>query len=182
MITKRPLADGNTEVTFHMPASEWITQLSLLGDFNQWNAEAHPMTRNEDGSWTITVALVPGAYRFRYFANGENWANDDTADGLVANEYGSANSLVQIESGGLTPDAKARTEEAGTEGAESAPTAAVESEAPAAVKKTRATTSPSKVARTEGEAPAPKAKRTPAKSRTEGAPTAPKRTTRKKTE
>lgn len=163
MLTKRPLADGSTEVTFHMPASEWITTLSLLGDFNQWNGEAHPMTRNDDGSWSTTVTLTPGAYRFRYFANGESWANDDAADAYVPNEYGSENSLVQV---GPTPGADADAEAA-----------------PTAVKKTRATTSPSKVARTEGDAPAPKAKRTPApaKSRTES--TAPKkRTTRKKTE
>jgi predicted carbohydrate-binding protein with CBM48 len=169
MLTKRPLADGTTEVTFHMPASEWITTLSLLGDFNQWNVEAHPMTRTDDGSWSITVALTPGAYRFRYFANGENWANDDGADGLVDNEYGSANSLVQIED--VSPDAKSRTESAGTEGAriESA-----EPEAPVVVKKARAKS------RTDGDAPAPKAKRAPAKSRTEGlTATAPKRTTRK---
>ena len=157
MLTKRPLADGNTEVEFHMPASEWITTLNLLGDFNQWNGEAHPMTRNDDGSWSLTVTLAPGAYRFRYFANGENWANDDAADAYVPNEYGSENSLVQV---GPTPGAEAD--------AETAP-----------AKKTRAKS------RTEGDAPAPKAKRTPApaKSRTEGAaPAAKKRTTRKKTE
>lgn len=153
MLTKRPLADGSTEVTFHMPASEWITTLSLLGDFNQWNGEAHPMTRNDDGSWSTTVTLTPGAYRFRYFANGENWANDDAADAYVPNEYGSENSLVQV---GPTPGADADEEAA-----------------PTAVKKSRAKS------RTEGEAP--KAKRAPAKSRTEDA--APKkRTTRKKTE
>lgn len=152
MLTKRPLADGSTEVTFHMPASEWITTLSLLGDFNQWNAEAHPMVRNDDGSWSLTLVLAPGAYRFRYFANGENWANDDAADAYVPNEYGSENSLVQI---GSTP------------GAEAAP-------APTAVKKTRAKS------RTESDAP--KAKRAPAKSRTESAAAPKKRTTRKKTE
>ena len=153
MLTKRPLADGTTEVTFHMPASEWITRLSLLGDFNQWDGEAHPMTRNDDGSWSITVALAPGAYRFRYFANGENWANDDSADGIVPNEYGSANSLLQVEA------ASAETEAA-----------------PTLVKKTRAKS------RTNGDAPAPKPKRTPAKSRTEGVAAPTKRTTRKKTE
>lgn len=154
MLTKRPLADGNTEVEFRMPASEWITTLSLLGDFNQWNGEAHPMTRDDDGSWTLTLTLAPGAYRFRYFANGETWANDDAADAYVPNEYGSENSLVQV---GPTP---------GTDS----------DAAPTVVKKTRAK------ARTEGDAPAPKAKRAPAKSRTDGAAPKAKRTSRKKTE
>lgn len=155
MLTKRPLADGNTEVEFHMPASEWITSLSLLGDFNQWNGEAHPMTRNEDGSWSVALTLAPGAYRFRYFANGESWANDDAADAYVPNEYGSENSLVQV---GPTPGADAEAEIA----------------APAPVKTPRAKS------RTEGAAP--KAKRTPAKSRTEGAAPKAKRAPRKKTE
>ncbi len=154
MLTKRPLADGNTEVEFHMPASEWITTLRLLGDFNQWNGEAHPMARNEDGSWSLTVTLAPGAYRFRYFANDETWANDDAADAYVPNEYGSENSLVQI---GPTPGAEAEA-------------------TPTAVKKTRAKS------RTEGDAPAKKRAPAPAKSRTEGAAPAKKSTTRKKTE
>jgi hypothetical protein len=172
MLTKRPLADGTTEVTFHMPASEWITHLSLLGDFNQWNADAHPMTRNEDGSWSIILALAPGAYRFRYFANGENWANDDAADGVAPNEYGSANSLLRIEA---EPGAKSRTEGiAEAEPGAKSRTEGIAEAAPTGAKKTRAKS------RTEGDAPKPK--RTPAKSRTEGVAAPKKRTTRKKTE
>jgi hypothetical protein len=98
MLNKQPLTDGTTAVTFHMPASEWVSQLCVLGDFNGWNPDATPLSQAADGSWTVTVTLAPGTYQFRYFANGENWANDDEADGYLPNEYGSANSVVVIES------------------------------------------------------------------------------------
>jgi hypothetical protein len=69
---------------------------ALLGDFNLWSPAAHPLERASDGTLGVTVALEPGDYRFRYLVDGERWINDESADGLVPNLFGTADSIVAI--------------------------------------------------------------------------------------
>ena len=42
------------------------------------------------------MALEPGDYRFRYLVDGAEWVNDDAADGLAPNLFGTADSIVAI--------------------------------------------------------------------------------------
>ena len=88
MLIKRPRADRTVDVTFHM-ALEGVARLNLLGDFNHWNAAAHPLTPAAHGVWSATLRLPPGEYRYRYLANGNEWLNDPEADAYAANEFGS---------------------------------------------------------------------------------------------
>jgi 1,4-alpha-glucan branching enzyme len=95
MIIKSFAQDGTScRVTFRLTAS--AQSAALLGDFNLWSPAAHPLERAEDGSLGVTVALEPGDYRFRYLVDGERWINDDGADGLAPNLFGSADSIVAI--------------------------------------------------------------------------------------
>ena len=95
MIIKSFAKDGTScRVTFRLTAA--AQSAALLGDFNLWSPAAHPLERAEDGSLGVTVALEPGDYRFRYLVDGERWINDDGADGLVPNLFGTADSLVAI--------------------------------------------------------------------------------------
>ena len=95
MLTKQEQND-TVRVTFAMPALEGCDRLCLVGDFNDWNATAHPMQRNDDGSWSLTLELEPGReYQFRYCAGDGAWHNDPAADAYVANPFGSENSVVR---------------------------------------------------------------------------------------
>ena len=96
---KRVIADNGEayEVTFELPAEVNAQTACLLGEFNDWNAESNPMTRGEDGSFSVIVLLKPGqAYRFRYLLDGERWENDSAADAYLPNPYGSDDSVVQL--------------------------------------------------------------------------------------
>ena len=85
------------KVTFELPAEVNAQTACLVGEFNDWNTESLPMTRGEDGSFSVTVSLRPGqAYRFRYLLDGERWENDTAADAYVPNLYGSDDSVVQL--------------------------------------------------------------------------------------
>jgi len=85
------------KVTFELPAEVNVQTANLVGEFNDWDIESLPMTRGEDGSFTVTVSLTVGqAYRFRYLLDGERWENDWTADAYVPNEFGSDDSVVQL--------------------------------------------------------------------------------------
>ncbi|OIN60071.1 isoamylase early set domain-containing protein [Arsenicibacter rosenii] len=58
--------------------------VALVGEFNEWNAEAAPLKKQKDGSYKTTVELPVGSeYQFRYLIDGEQWLNDDTADKYV---------------------------------------------------------------------------------------------------
>jgi hypothetical protein len=95
MIIKSFVQDGTAcRVTFRLTGS--AQSAALLGDFNLWSPAAHPLERADDGSLGVTVALEPGDYRFRYLVDGERWINDDGADGLVPNLFGTADSIVAI--------------------------------------------------------------------------------------
>ena len=84
-------------MTFELPAEVNAQTACVVGEFNDWNVEAHPMTRGEDGSFSVTVALKVGqAYRFRYLIDGERWENDWTADAYVPNPFGGDDSVVQL--------------------------------------------------------------------------------------
>src|SRR5687767_15208613 len=96
MIDKQPGNDGTRLVTFRLPTELEADTASVVGEFNDWSPDATPMERGDDG-FAVTVPLEHGrAYRFRYVLDGERWENDWAADGYVANEYGSDDSVVDL--------------------------------------------------------------------------------------
>jgi 1,4-alpha-glucan branching enzyme len=70
--------------------------ITLVGDFNDWDQSATPMTHLKSGDFTATLYLdVDRNYNFRYLADGETWMNDDEADALVPTEFpGEMNSVI----------------------------------------------------------------------------------------
>lgn len=85
-------------VTFSLPNSIWADRIRLVGDFNHWDRESHPMRRGRDGIWRITVDLEPGrAYHFRYLCDEGRWMNDTQADAYVPNSFGSDNFVVRTD-------------------------------------------------------------------------------------
>lgn len=98
MLTKTWNAtDGRFDVLFDLPSELEIDHAAVVGDFNGWDADAHPMAKGADGRWTATVSLEPGmAHRFRYRLGQDRWENDWSADDYVGNEFGGSDSLVQV--------------------------------------------------------------------------------------
>jgi len=97
MITKRPGKTPNkTLVTFRLPATVWAETIHLVGDFNGWNRQSHPLNPlRGDGGWEITLELDSGrVYQFRYLVDRANWQNDWDADRYVPNPFGGDNSVV----------------------------------------------------------------------------------------
>lgn len=76
-------------VTFtHRPYGD-PASVSVAGDFNGWDADAHPMSDNGDGSWSVTVpgdeiAAGPTAYKF---VEDDAWTCDPSA-GLIQCDAG----------------------------------------------------------------------------------------------
>jgi 1,4-alpha-glucan branching enzyme len=96
MLKKQFLKTKNVcKVTFSLPAAVQGETVYLVGDFNSWDEHSHPMKRQKDGSFTLTVDLEKGReYQFRYLVNGTEWHNDWEADRYVPNPFSGDNSVV----------------------------------------------------------------------------------------
>ncbi len=98
MITKsagsRP---GTVQVTFRLPATIWADSVHLVGDFNGWNRQSHPLVHlRGDDAWQITLELEQGkSYQFRYLINDTDWQNDWNADHYAPNPFGGENSVLE---------------------------------------------------------------------------------------
>lgn len=98
MLTKTYSGAGRTcRVTFEHPIPGGAANVTLCGDFNNWDPSAYPMERRADGSFALTIPLQAGrSYRFKYLIDAHRWENDWAADGYEINEYGSDDSLVVV--------------------------------------------------------------------------------------
>ena len=100
MITKGAARkEGFVAVTFELPSTMWAERVNLVGEFNDWDTTATPMTRTRsDANWRVTVELEEGKrYRFRYLVDGKEWLNDWHADDHSENPYGSYDSVVDLD-------------------------------------------------------------------------------------
>jgi 1,4-alpha-glucan branching enzyme len=74
-----------------------VQTVAVCGEFNGWDPTAHPMKRQKDGRFALTLSLATGqTYRFRYLLDGARWENDPTADAYVPNPYGSEDSVIRV--------------------------------------------------------------------------------------
>ncbi|MCG8457961.1 MAG: isoamylase early set domain-containing protein [Holophagales bacterium] len=84
-------------VTFKLPADLGAEEAAVLGEWNSWSADTHPMVKRKDGSLSTTISLEAGQeYRFRYLLDGERWQNDDEADSFVYNRFGSRDCVITV--------------------------------------------------------------------------------------
>ena len=81
--------------------------VSLVGDFNAWNASATPMTRSADGkAWTVTVQLPAGRHVYAFVVDGAQgggqWVPDPAALRAPDDGFGTPNSVVLVGQRGTT--------------------------------------------------------------------------------
>ncbi len=87
---------GVCKVTFELPKEVGAQTASVVGEFNNWDAEATPMKRKRDGSFSAAISLDAGKeYRFRYWLDNARWENDWNADAYIPNAFGTEDSLVR---------------------------------------------------------------------------------------
>jgi len=81
--------------TLPTEAAATAKEVVLVGDFNNWDAEAGITMKKQKDVFKTTVELEMGKeYEFRYLLDGEVWENDWAADKYVATPFGVDNSVV----------------------------------------------------------------------------------------
>lgn len=89
------------KVTFTIAkdVKENFNEISILGDFNQWDPNKNKfLNMNSDGSTFIELTFETGnEYKFRYLCNGVTWLNEPEADAELLTHFGdSHNSVLKI--------------------------------------------------------------------------------------
>ncbi|MGQ9648453.1 MAG: isoamylase early set domain-containing protein [Thermodesulfobacteriota bacterium] len=79
----------NTEFSLLAPQAQSVF---VAGHFNQWDPTTHPMKKDEEGIWKISIPLRPGQHEYRFFVDGE-WQNDPDCCDFVENPFGTSNCL-----------------------------------------------------------------------------------------
>ena len=74
MITKRKLGRGKVRVTFSMPPLDDVTQICLVGDFNDWSITKTPLKLGADGPLEYCDIPEEGReYQFRSLLMACEW-------------------------------------------------------------------------------------------------------------
>ena len=67
----------NHTFTYVKPASAPnVTSVNLAGSMNGWSTSATAMTKQANGSWTVTVPLAKGTYQYKFVMNGNTWPSN----------------------------------------------------------------------------------------------------------
>jgi len=85
------VADGWAQFVFFRPDAE---RVYLVGDFNGWRFDELAMVPDGSGYWKMKIRLPAGEFKFRYFADGQ-WYADYAAFGVEPGPFG-LDSLVRI--------------------------------------------------------------------------------------
>lgn len=73
------------------------SRVSVVGDFNAWDAEATPMERHGGATvWSTRVTLPAGPHVYSFVIDGSRWVSDPVAPMTPANELGSRNSVIVV--------------------------------------------------------------------------------------
>lgn len=99
-VPQPPLASHDTIIKFVLVAPHAAT-VAVVGDFNNWDARATPMTRTPTGgTWSVAIPLTAGRHVYAFVVNGANgttqWVADPTAPLAPEDGLGAPNSVVLV--------------------------------------------------------------------------------------
>ena len=94
----QPAADpGTAPVTFVLRAPG-ATRVSVVGDFNNWDANATPMAHGGSGDlWVLSVRLPRGVHLYSFVLDGSEWRPDPSAPLAADDSFGGHNSVIVVD-------------------------------------------------------------------------------------
>jgi len=81
-------------VNFHYHSPD-ARKVCIVGDFNDWKPDAHPMKRKTGGFWNAQITLPHGHHRYHFLVDG-TVALDPRANGEVLNDIKERVSLIAV--------------------------------------------------------------------------------------
>ncbi len=94
----RPSSSGTgqlREVTFTIDNPD-ASEVSLIGEFNNWSPEVAPMNLTASGMWHVTVMLPPGTYSYKFLIDRKQKLPDPDSTGSEPDGFGGTNSVIKV--------------------------------------------------------------------------------------
>ena len=70
--------------------------VEVAGDFNGWDPARTPLQEAASGSWTVTIPLEPGRYKYMFVVDGQQWIVDPFAAEQSDDGFGSRNAVLDV--------------------------------------------------------------------------------------
>ena len=82
---------------YHNDGNSSVKQVHLVGSFNNWNKDSHPMKYNKKKSqWELSLDLPQGNYGYKFLLNGEDWIHDVEGERFIQNDVGTLDSIKSV--------------------------------------------------------------------------------------
>ncbi len=94
--TTRDAGDAAAVLTQFVLDDQTARRVSLVGEFNDWEAGNTPLTRLASGLWTVTVPLLPGRHVYAFVLDDRLVVADPRAPKVVDADYGREGSVVMV--------------------------------------------------------------------------------------
>ena len=73
------------------------SSVTVIGDFNNWQATATPMRRIEQGQpWTAVAMIPPGRHQYAFLVDGTRWVADPRAPSADDADFGKPGSALLV--------------------------------------------------------------------------------------
>ncbi|GJG87150.1 hypothetical protein tb265_23310 [Gemmatimonadetes bacterium T265] len=91
-------------VTRFLFAAPGAKQVTVVGDFNDWDHGATPLVPvashgSGNGLWTVTVPLTAGRHTYVFLVDGQRWVADPTQPRAIDDDFGRPNSAITVGGG-----------------------------------------------------------------------------------
>ena len=91
ILTQLSALAGEHEFRYKAPDAKTV---DLMCEFNGWKAV--PMTRGDDGVWTVKVDLPSGKHAYKFLVDGKDWVFDPDNSAKKTVD-GAENSAVEVD-------------------------------------------------------------------------------------
>jgi 1,4-alpha-glucan branching enzyme len=88
-------AKNNLRPTNFLFIAPEAKQVSVIGDFNNWNPAANPMLQGPDKAWHAQIPLTHGHHKYLFFVDGQAFL-DPRAQGSSKSEHYEKVSLIAV--------------------------------------------------------------------------------------
>ena len=96
VMSSRTTSSASTIGVFFSVMAPGVQRVSLVGDFNGWNADATPLEVAADGqTWTTMLPLPAGRHAYAFVIDGQV-VRDPAAPAEAEEDFGVPNSLVLV--------------------------------------------------------------------------------------
>lgn len=95
IMAKEKNQSSKSKIKFQFPFMEDVSEVNVVGSFNDWNETTNPLKPNKNGTWSVILGLNPGRYEYKFKTN-IGWFNDPNAKSYIGNPFGDDNSLLEV--------------------------------------------------------------------------------------